>query len=105
MSTTREQQIAAIRAACIKANPEIVAQTYRGSENTGYEIEITDRPIRLADVLLALPDDSFGWGGISRKYLFFNSDASRSAEWNLRTDDLTAQTDECIAFIHSLICV
>jgi hypothetical protein len=74
--------------------------------------KILGRPIRLADVLLAMCQktqmirpfldvdgmmyevDYAGFTLTIGKYL---------CQWNLRADDLTAQSDECIDFIHSLL--
>lgn len=134
-----------IRAACIKANPEIVELkfgcevSYEGwecilldvprqnpamwvlaqsktlpDEETDGEVYIPDceiigRPIRLADVLLAIGKDE-------KDIYFKNSDTTipkwkiihsditgSSIGWNLLKDDLTLQSDETIDFLSTLI--
>lgn len=105
---TRNEQLDAIRTACIKANPEIVEQKeIHVSPLTGKHMKY-DRPVRLADVLLAIdrtrcqiraliqsPDtltiEKVGYG---RSIIF---------DWNLRQDDLNEQSDECIAFLANLL--
>ncbi|UPJ35837.1 hypothetical protein IVB45_02155 [Bradyrhizobium sp. 4] len=67
------------------------------------EYEILGRPIRLADCLVAIDQrcrgDNFatvasnGW---------FHYGGTR-AFWNLRTDDLSQQSPECISFLHDLL--
>jgi hypothetical protein len=63
------------------------------------KIEIIGRPIRLSDVLLALKEytDASDTG----KRINTERIVKR---WNLRTDDLEAQSSETLSFIHSLIC-
>lgn len=87
---TREQQLELIRQKCIEANPERDWFTP------------IPQPIRLADVLLAIP-----------KYLAIGNtgqfmDASdvlpdEPIYWNLRKDNLTEQGDECITFLAELL--
>lgn len=99
MSTTREEHIQAIRAACIKVNPRNLS----GLTESEKVWEDAVRAIRLADVLLAKATrDEHGQQTLEE--LAFECHRV-CLSWNLRTDDLTAQSDECIAFIHSLICV
>lgn len=113
-SPARDQKLAAILAKCVEANPEIVtpASMYctcgvvlqreyeenRGQGNdwcpkcTGKMIQRPkrSRPIRLADVLLAVEELT-----LDRLELL--------AFWNLRDDDLTHQPDDCIDFLFSLL--
>lgn len=124
-----------VRAAIIKAVPEIVELkfgcvyvdkkglghciTIPTMTRTGFILQnteggfvrheeiksVTGRPIRLTDVLVAIDQrfrgDNFatvatnGWFHFGRK----------RALWNLRTDDLSQQSSECIDFIHSILCV
>ncbi|MBM7488095.1 hypothetical protein ACVWWI_006354 [Bradyrhizobium sp. USDA 3686] len=140
----RTEQIEAVRAACIKATPEIVELkfgcdirfaltdgggslatvlfSYDGDYVTASyakfhenkagtvsrhlnKIEIIGRPIRLADVLLAM--------GKPVKYMTpsgligtIHKDVVRVISlWNLRTDGLEQQSDQTIAFISSLLTV
>ena len=133
--TPRQKNLETIRAAAIKANPEIVelkfgcqVQRYEGDEidtlcsitspglrgrhavrfirfpsvvhydfvcATG-EVEswkIIGRPIRLADVLLALKEQR-GYLGVT---------ILEKEHWNLRADSLEEQSDECIAFLADLL--
>ena len=118
----KSQKIEAIRKACIEANPMIrvgIPEYDIHDEHHGD----SERPIRLADVLLAinyhrefaenkrdnLPPfaiqdwgcwmhnvqdelgEAFEWGEI------------RNKNWNLRTDDLTQQSDECIDFLEKIL--
>lgn len=63
-------------------------------------VEIIGRPIRLADVLVAISDPrliitshrgEFRWEGVE------------SAYWDLKNDDLEKQSPECIDFLTSLL--
>lgn len=86
---TRTEQENQIREACIKANP-------------GIELLPRVFPIHLADVLLAVP---------KKRYLTCNCDGffseeyetATGIEWKLRQDSLADQSDETIAFLHSLL--
>jgi len=69
--------------------------------------EVHGRPIRLADVLLAVPHLK------PRDHRNIVRGQAESAgnvgfvtvvcEWNLRKDDLTEQSDECVAFLYELL--
>lgn len=113
---TRTENIEKVRAACIAANPEIEkgCQCFACREHSC----CSDlRPIRLADVLLAigLSDDLTGGGirghGISSDGRFTKlfGDAGESGcnwleiAWNLRADRLDEQSDECVAFLGDLL--
>lgn len=83
-------------------------QIQQSTEQITDEYEIIGRPIRLADVLLAMNDHAplacshsggFLKGGREWKY------REPVVRWNLRADDLEQQSDECIEFIHSLLSV
>lgn len=147
---TRTDHIAAIRTACIKANPEITSMKFAcevrvledqhfhyymyrapfvatvveyGVEYLGQrdetwsmyavknhdiihlaitKYEVIGRPIRLADVLLAIEE---------RVNTFMNFDFIGNwpdaqelvCKWSLRTDDLEQQSDEMVAFVASLL--
>jgi hypothetical protein len=124
---TRDQKIADIRAAAIKANPEIdkelsvCPECLGNGHPTGAHMDtpcncpgsvgiLEGRPIRLADVLLAIGHiikargsqfgfitvDSYGciWKGTPHEI---------ACEWNLRKNDLTEQSDECISFLAELL--
>lgn len=107
----REKHLEVIRAACIKANPEIEKRERVLAEfGAGYF-----HPIRLADVLLAIGGEKGQTKGLvvntlgqmTVMELIEGGLAVRSlpdiiVEWNLRRDDLTQQSDECVAFVASL---
>jgi len=104
---TRDEQLQTIRTACIEANPEInePCTCPKGGRWDGERIcdkcggwEYVPRPIRLADVLLAIesyPDYDEAVHG-----LLFSGPVDR--RWNLHADDLTQQSDDCIAFLADL---
>lgn len=104
-----------IRAACIKANHDmqstsVIAGCPNCHEHDGAKITINvDRPVRLADVLLALSTQQvrvqYSAGDDARiDYLRVVPDTWEVAgSWNLRKDDLTQQSPETIQFIHDLL--
>lgn len=170
---TRDQQLEAIRAACIKANPEIVElkfgcglyvetlEGYGGHDvinqhrrvtaeqchieqlpnylvgayfgERGYIqadskkiagrrgailpnvfkiVEIIGRPIRLADVMLAMRESFTEAGAASGTSTFETfvkaiavvaGGGKGATSWNLRQDDLAKQSDECVAFLAQLL--
>jgi hypothetical protein len=69
------------------------------------EIEMKHGPIRLADVLLAIASsDNEKYTAISEFGHFLSlTDRMEVGDvnvcWNLRHDDLTQQSDECITFL------
>jgi hypothetical protein len=89
----RNEQLEAIRAACIEAKPEI-EHSQDGLNGV--------RPVRLTDVLLAVET---GWWHRDR-----NAEHEISADtskllilWDFHQDDLTQQSDECIDFLADLL--
>lgn len=73
------------------------------------DIEVLGRPIRLADVLLAIGSTEYG---IDATGHFLKDFCEKSAwddkgeipfKWNLKQDDLEKQSKECLAFIASLL--
>lgn len=67
-------------------------------------IQVIGRPIRLADVLNALNRD----GKFERRsgglvLVWFYRSRNSSFVWNLRTDSLTEQSDECVEFLANLL--
>lgn len=103
------EMIEAIRAACIKANPADDWDDYDPTCEYKYP-----RPIRLADVLLAITDGYFfavsedghilrmvEGSGTNELGLFRYEGTGKY--WNPRTDDLTAQSDECLKFLVNLL--
>jgi hypothetical protein len=94
---TRDQQIADIRAACIKANPQ--------SWDCGAPCHCSDGrlTVRLADVLLAIGsrEGKFLLGG--RLAIFYTPNGKELFSWRTHLDDLTEQSDECISFLAELL--
>jgi hypothetical protein len=120
---TQTDKLSFIREKCIAANPEIVELKYDDSDNGkqfkqsssnivftisihGYPRkdihEILGRPIRLADVLLAIDKKypgnfatvaSNGWFHYGYKRCFYD----------LRADDLREQSEETINFLYELL--
>lgn len=110
---THQEKIEAIRKACAKANPEIIVEGcesgispcacwwHKNYPPDGNKF----RPIRLADVLLAIDDKSSrerytvdclgGFKKVGTKWIICN--------WNLRKDSLEEQSEETVAFIYDLL--
>lgn len=85
---TRDRQIEAIRAACIQANPGM-----------GFANDWGDyRPVCLADVLLVITNLSRPLAARGRHLVF-----DALVYWDLMQDDLTRQSDECIAYLARLL--
>lgn len=62
--------------------------------------EIIGRPIRLADVLLAIPKGNNGYDfNTSANFLYRDGDVF----WDIRKDDLTFQAPETIKFLYELL--
>lgn len=100
---TNEQKLESIRQACIKANPDVYSPT-------GLEPLLEGRPIRLADVLLAIGNmlTIVDCDGNFYQMKMKLSDKEPKFEkhlgkWNLRIDDLTQQSEAFIDFLHSLL--
>ena len=129
-----------IHEACIKANPEILTECEQCG-GRGYEIvaahhgdcdgtcahcpvpeqercyqcggagEYPGRPIRLADVLLAMTPDrqpiSVDGNGVVTSYKAAADGITpvwdKQSSWNLCADDLTQQSTECIDFLYELL--
>ncbi len=106
-------KLSEVRAAIVKAVPEIetaVSPTNERADN-GYKIQ--GRPIRLADVLLAIgktncpKHKTFSHLALDMYGEFYDSDKNQAkvlATWNLRQDDLTLQNPATIDFLHSILC-
>jgi hypothetical protein len=66
--------------------------------------KIIGRPIRLADVLLAI--GKVGLKAHINQDGYFPTKSGNTTTlnyWNLRTDDLTQQSDECIDFLYMIL--
>lgn len=103
---THQEKLEAIRKKCI----EIIEGDIEFDKNlslAGAERMIIQyfRPIRLADVLLAIEKvDDFGRIVLHQTFgevLFIAR--NRECAWNLRADDLTKQSESCINFLYSLL--
>lgn len=106
---THNEQLDAIRAAAIKANPSIKLDP----SDWNYQYYSGVRPIRLADVLLAIGkaennalrsfprDATVDARGILSSY--FSLTDKRGESWKLHLDDLTQQSPECITFLADLL--
>lgn len=121
----RQEQLDLIRQKCIEINPSILCVDCEG---VGYQVEgdhngepvqvqcpCHERPIRLADILLAI-ESSFlaasknveevviaetGSFGVVRNET--QQVAWHPIYWKLRKDNLTEQSDECIKFLAELL--
>lgn len=93
---TRDQQITAIRAACIKANPDTGWSPLQYM--LGGEVGRVARPIRLADVLLAITNLGRPLATRGRSLMI-----DALVYWDLMQDDLTQQSDECVAYLAHLL--
>lgn len=92
---TRQQQIEIIRKACAAANPQV--EILMGQEMSVYYI----RPIRLADVLSAIGNVDARVKVDGDKLKVFADETMLT--WNLRKDDLTEQSDECVEFLAEIL--
>lgn len=107
---TKKENIEIIRKACVAANPQVGNYDVCPcgmSDCQNFRDGRIDAPIRLADVLLAVPHlkpkdhrnivrgqaESVGNVGFMTVI----------CEWNLRKDDLTEQSDECLTFLADLL--
>jgi hypothetical protein len=102
----REQKIEAIRQKCYDANPELMERRdVIGNDRLGYSVSkyIKRYPIRLADVLLAIHKKAkIEEKGFVESLFSVEIDDLVNIHWNLRQDDLTQQSDECIDFLFKL---
>lgn len=129
---TRDQSLQLIREACIKANPDIMKLQFgceiettrdktRGIVIAAREFDVDvmlegvrrsignrhvvsfGRPIRLADVLLAIQKNAHpnNWPKID--VFGYMTGPSKCIGWNLLSDTLTDQSDETIEFIANLL--
>lgn len=81
---------------------EMGHREYAISEEDIYEI--IGRPIRLADVLLAMQMENVPGFYINRFGKFeAKGDYENGAAWNCYKDDLSLQSEECLTFIYNLL--
>jgi len=120
-SATRDDKLAAITAACVKANPECERcrchecdqdWTNRDEcddcQHTTERTKTAARPVRLADVLLArhkelLPVIAVNDAGYFLEIDPYDGNLTTCSRWNLRADSLDEQDDACVNFLHSLL--
>lgn len=118
---THQQKLEAIRKACVAANPsitieqtalervsEICFELTLGEEDGLSTMPDTNRPIRLADVLLALnqKSETHWYWSVNTTGAWFDGRQSVThilCEWDLRNDDLSKQSEETVDFIHGLL--
>ena len=96
-NSEREARLEVIRQKCIEAGVSLI-ETFEGEE----------RPIHLADVLLAIDKkgDEHHLTSEGQFALYDPEDGNMYLSkvwWNLRKDDLTEQSDECITFLADLL--
>jgi hypothetical protein len=94
----RHEQLDLIRAACIDANP---SDTTLRDKNSWQGLQIKreyGRPIRLADALEAARrvghTSTEDWLGVVTGVV---------TRYDLRKDDITEQSDECVAYLAQLL--
>lgn len=99
-----------IRRKCIAINPTIanVIAIHEG----GKVVVFKEREIRLADVLFTINNMMVvvdAWGNMYRLSMKLNDKLPRfdkknpTAVWDLKNDDLSSQSPECIDFISSVL--
>jgi hypothetical protein len=101
---TKDQKLEAIRAKCIAANPQ--EKPWMSESERVWDDAV--RPVRLADVLLAIPIAAVTlqlWP--DRLWITYtdpgHDGAAHDGAWELTKDDLSLQSQETIDFIHSLL--
>ncbi|HDY66718.1 MAG TPA: hypothetical protein ENH85_02885 [Candidatus Scalindua sp.] len=79
-------------------------------DDSGYLIEILGRPIRLADVLIAIekanleyPISIYASGECYRSFGFEHDGKERLFDWNSKDNNLDNQSDECKEFLIKLL--
>jgi hypothetical protein len=119
------EKLEVIRQACIKANSEICKQGWVEDKpirkvgslpRSRVKRGVVCRPIRLADVLLAMGKGKPTHYMVATNGLFTERKTkevtatpfavpflSTGVLWNLRADDLTQQSPGCIEFLYSLL--
>jgi hypothetical protein len=119
-----EQNIEIIRKACIEANPDIKSKYHVSTgnnlrcslcgeldnyDNAGKCQNGVIRPIRLADILLAIAKfGDYYTIDVDGRFIFGKEWIKESNDvlaltWNLRKDSLTDQSEETITFLANLL--
>ena len=99
---TRDKQLIGIREVCIKVNPGLKPASAPKNDSQAHTV----RPIRLADVLLAMKTKYVDKGYIFGVPAWIKHGGELlfgSYLWNLREDSLDKQSDETIDFIFNLL--
>ncbi len=97
MTTQHQLNIDLVREAAINANLKI---------NDRLRIYGTPPTIRLADVLLVLSAPKMFEDLAHYEWVLYGlCSGGFPKSWNLRADDLTLQTPECVAFIRQILCL
>jgi hypothetical protein len=88
-----------VREAVIEAVPELVPDCSYGGKI------VTSRPIRLSDVLVAMRGKfPYTVGADGYFYSWDENLICEDVKWNLLKDDLKEQSEECLQFLHSILC-
>ena len=82
---------------CTESDHEVIWQQPRG------HLDVLGRPLKLADVLLAMEPIGGTTYAADRLINFYVDLDSNDVRWNLRADDLTQQSDECLTFLVGLL--
>ena len=82
---------------CTEGDPEVIWQQPRR------DLSVLGRRIGLADVLLAMEPMGCTTYAVDRLLNFYVDLDSNDVRWNLRADDLTQQSDECLTFLVVLL--
>ena len=99
----KEQHLQTIREACIETIEDMKLEQI-GKENFRREFVARYRPIRLADVLLALETKSKQDPLNEYQSLHDRHGVTATLRlWNLRKDNLTEQSDGCLEFLAQLL--
>lgn len=109
-SNERQLHIAFIRQKCIAANPNLAEGDTITLHLDGTILQATvTHGIRLADVLLVIDHNEDNPPTLTAEGQFCQYDPKTGVMhlsgkyWDLRKDDLTQQSPECIAFIYNLL--
>lgn len=103
---TKQEKLEAIRGVCIAANSDIERPAGRGRHG---DFLVEDRPVRLADILLAIEKTKEGTEvaiDTMGEFRMRDRDGYHETQqiwWNLYKDNINDQSDEFINFAYSLL--